>query len=133
MPHLTSVPDPDPAAYFTSIPVCPACPPDSLGFNIDWAKEDWEVTLWHTGLCPQSGDAPALIHVPGCAICHTWGHTDLSPSALVPGQWTFIPTHGRTPLTSRDGTIATASGGEYCPQMEPDNAFIGRLGRPQQG
>ena len=129
MPHLTPVPDPDPAEYFTTAPVCRTCPPESLGFDITWTAQDWEVTLWHQGPCPQAGEAPTLIHVPGCPTCHGWGHADISVSSLIPDRWAFIPTHGRTPLTSRDGTIGTASGGEYCPEMDADNAAIDRIAK----
>jgi hypothetical protein len=127
MPHLTPVPGPDPAEYFTTIPVCPTCPPESPGFHITWTAQDWEVTLWHDDPCPRAGEAPTLIHVPGCATCHAWGHTDLAVSALIPGRWAFIPRHGRTPITSKDGTTAAATGGEHCPQTEADNAIISRL------
>jgi hypothetical protein len=133
MPHLTPVPDPDPAEYFTTIPACPTCPPMSPGFHITWTAQDWEVTLWHNDPCPQAGEAPTLIHVPGCAICHAWGHADISVSSLIPGRWAFIPAHGRTPLTSEDGTVDTAAGGEYCRRMKADNAFIDRLARRQDG
>ena|ERR1700678_228335 len=133
MPHLTPVPGLDPAEYFTIVPVCPTCPPASLGFRTTWTAQDWEVTLWHSDPCSRAGEAPALMHVPGCPTCHAWGHADLTVSSLIPGQWAFLPQHGRTPLTSQDGTADTASGGEYCQQMEADNAVIGRIGRLQDG
>jgi hypothetical protein len=126
MPHLPPSPGPDPAEHFTTIPVCPTCPSASPGFHITWATEDWEVTLWHDDPCTRAGEAPTLIHVPGCPICHAWGHADLSVSSLIPDEWAFILVHGRTPLVSQDGT-ATASGGEYCPRMEAGNAAIDRL------
>lgn len=134
MPHLTPVPDLDPAEYFTTIPVCPACPPTGPGFHITQTAQDWEVTLWHNDPCPDAGEkAAALIHVPGCPTCHAWGHADLSVSAVIPGRWAFIPQHGRTPLTSQDGTIDTASGGEYCPEMKAANAIIDRIARRLAG
>ena len=133
MPHLTPVPGPDPGEAFVSIPVCPACPPGSLGFRITPAARDWEITLWHNDPCPLAGEAPALIRVPGCPTCHAWDHADLSVSALIPGRWAFIPQHGRTPLTSQDGTAGTASGGDYCPKMKFDNAVIRRLGEQDGG
>ena len=133
MPHLNPVPDLDPAEYFTTTPVCPTCPPTSLGFRTTRTAQDWEITLWHSDPCPRTGDAPILIHVPGCPTCHAWDHADLSVSSLILGRWAFIPKHGRTPLTSHDGTADTASGGEYCPKMKFDNAAINRLGRRQDG
>lgn len=120
---------PDPGAYFTTIPVCPTCPPASPGFHITRTAQDWEITLWHNDPCPQAGEAPSLIHVPACPTCHAWDRADLSVSSLIPGRWAFIPTHGRTTL-SLDGTTRTASGGEYsCPQMKVDAAVIDQLSR----
>jgi len=133
MPHLSPVPDPDAAEYFTTVPVCPTCSPDHLGFHITWTAQDWEVTLWHDDPCPRAAEAPTLIHVPGCPTCHAWGHADLSASSLIPGRWAFIPKHGRTPLTSQDGTIGTAAGGEYCPELAAHTAVIDWLARRQQG
>ena len=125
---MTTPPDmPDPAGYFTTIPVCPTCPPGSLGAHLTWTAEDWQVTTRHEDPCPHAGDAPALIHVPGCEVCHSWHHADVGISSLIPGRWAFIVQHGRTPITSRDGTYLTATGGEYCPRMEADNAVIARL------
>jgi hypothetical protein len=129
MPHLTPVPDPDPAGYFTTVPVCSTCPPMRPGFHATRTAQDWEVTLWHDGPCPRAGEAPILIRVPGCPTCHEWDGADLSVSSLIPGRWAFIPKHGRTPLTSEDGTVDTASGGEYCPQLEADAAALDRLAR----
>ena len=108
MSHLSLAPSPDPAEYFATVPACPTCPPGSLGFETTPAPQDWEVTLWHIDPCPQAGEAPVLIRVPGCPTCHAWGRADLSVSALIRGRWAFIPKHGRTPLTSEDGTLATA-------------------------
>lgn len=125
--HLSAVPDLPAEEYFTTIPVCPGCPPIGLGFQAVRTVQDWEVTLWHQEPCPQAAEAPALIHVLGCPTCHAWPHADISVSSLIPGRWAFIPTHGRTPLTSSDGTVVTASGGEYCPQLEVDAARIDRL------
>jgi hypothetical protein len=133
MPHLTPVPDPDPAGYFITIPVCPACPPRSLGFDITWTAQGWEVTLWHENPCPRASEVPSLIHVPGCPTCHAWDRADLSASSLIPGKWAFIPKHGRTPLTSQDGTIDTASGGEYCPELEAHSFVIDWLARLRDG
>jgi hypothetical protein len=133
MPHVPPVAGPDPAEHFTTVTACPTCPPASPGFHITWTAQDWEVTLWHNDPCPRASEAPVLIHMPGCPICHAWGHTDLSVSSLIPGQWAFIPAHGRTPITSQNGTADTASGGEYCLQMETDNAAIDRLARMQDG
>jgi len=132
-PHLTPVPTPDDAEWFTTIPVCATCPPGSLGFRIAQREQDWEITVWHEGPCPQDGETPTLIRVPGCPTCHAWDRADVSVSSPIPGRWAFMPKHGRTPITSRDGTIDTASGGEYCPRMELDNAVIDRLGRRQDG
>jgi hypothetical protein len=128
MPHLIPVPDPDPAEYFTTTPICPTCPPHLLGFNGEWRPQGWEVTLWHKEPCPQESDPPARLLVPACETCHTWAHADFQFSdLLLPGVWAFSPKHGRTPITSQDGTIETAAGGEYCPQMKIDNAVILRL------
>ena len=129
MPHLTPVPGPDPAEYFTTIPACPTCPEGSLGFHITRTAQDWEVALWHNDPCPKASEARSLIHVPGCPVCHDWDRADISVSSLIPGLWAFIPKHGRTPITSTDGTIEAASGGEYCRRMKADNAFIDRLAR----
>lgn len=134
MPHLTPVPDPDDAEFFTTVPVCPACPPHLLGFNGEWRSEGWEVTLWHIDPCPRASDPPTQLLVPRCEVCHTWPRADFQFTDLwVPGAWAFLPKHGRTPLTSEDGTIATASGGEYCPQLKADNAIIARItGLPER-
>jgi len=99
------------------------------GFHATWTSQDWEVTLWHDEPCIRAGEAPTLIHVQGCPACHTWPHADLSVTTLIPGRWAFIPRHGRTPLTSEDGTIDTASGGEYCPHLEADAVRTDRLAR----
>jgi hypothetical protein len=133
MPRLVPVPDLDPAEYFTTIPVCLTCPPGSLGFEITQKPQDWEVKTWHEPPCWNAAEAPTVTGVRACHTCHTWNGADLIVSALIPGQWAFIPKHGRTPLTSQDGTANTASGGEYCPQMEIDSAFIGRLTRRHDG
>jgi hypothetical protein len=134
MNHLNAVPDLPDDDYFTSVPVCVTCPPHDVGFSGEWCPGGWEFALWHREPCPRAGEPPAVLLVPGCEVCHTWGHADFQVSALVlPGFWVFHPKHGRTALTSLDGTAGTASGGDYCPLMEADNARVARTIARREG
>jgi hypothetical protein len=127
MNHLGAVPDLPDEDYFTTVPVCATCPPDRTGFRVRQRESDWEFTLWHLEPCPRVGEPPAVLLVPGCEVCHTWGHADVQVSNLVlRGFWVFHPRHGRTPLTSLDGTVGGAVGGEDCPRLAADIARFDR-------
>lgn len=115
-------------AIFTTVAVCPACPPGRTGFHVEKLKDDWDVAVWHVEPCPQRDRAPRSLRMPGCEVCHTWDDADFEVgTAVLPGFWAFHVKHGRTPLTSQDGTLRTAAGGDYCPVMEVDKARVERV------
>ncbi len=112
MPHLTALPDPEPAEYFTTIPyVLPArrrAPAPTSARQHRTGKSHSGITtrarmpVKSTGPHP-CARLPHLPHVPQVRPFRQLPH---------PGRWAFIPKHGRTPLTSQDRTIHTASGGD---------------------
>jgi hypothetical protein len=122
--HLETVPELPDEDMFTTIPVCGTCPEHHISLAAEKKATGWELELRHVDPCPRAGMLIATPLVPGCVTCHTWDDAEIQGGDLVlPGSWAYHPKHGRTPLTSSDG----ASGGDWCPQMEPDNERFNRV------
>ena len=126
--HLEAVPDLDDEMMFTTAPVCGTCPEHSISLHGEKTPAGWEVQLRHVEPCPRAGGLITTLHIPGCPTCHHWDSADYQGNDLfLPGKWTYFPKHGAAAITSSDGTIEGADGGDWCPEMKLDNERLNRV------